>query len=44
VKILKHEKSGKPTSIQVDLLFFGMVNIAAVKCNWFRIQTFTGKA
>jgi len=31
VKILKHEKSGKPiTSIQVDLLFFGKANIAAV--------------
>jgi len=27
---LKHEKSGKPTSIQVDLQFFGKVNIAAV--------------
>ena len=31
VKILKNEKSGKPiTSIQVDLQFFGKVNIAAV--------------
>jgi len=30
VKILKHEKSGKPISIQVDLSFFGKVNIAAV--------------
>jgi len=31
VKILKHEKVGKPIiSIQVDLLFFGKVNIAAV--------------
>jgi len=27
---LKHEKSGKPVSIQVDLLLFGNVNIAAV--------------
>jgi len=30
VKNLKHEKSGKPISIQVDLQFFGKVNIAAV--------------
>jgi len=30
VKILKHEKSGKPINIQVDLLFYGKVNIAAV--------------
>jgi len=30
VKILKHEKSGKPFSIQVDPYFFGKVNIAAV--------------
>jgi len=30
VKILKHEKSGKPISIQVDPLFFGKVNIAVV--------------
>jgi len=27
---LKHKKSGKSISIQVDLLFFGKVNIAAV--------------
>jgi len=45
VKILKHEKSGKPIiSIQVDLLFFGEANIAAVIDSEFRIQTFTGKA
>jgi len=31
MKILKHEKSGKPISIQLDfLVFFGKVNIAAV--------------
>ena len=31
MKILKHEKSGKPIiSIQVDLLFFGKANIVAV--------------
>ena len=30
VKNLKHEKSGKPISIQVDLQFYGKVNIAAV--------------
>ena len=30
VKILKHEKSGKPISTQVDLKSFGKVNIAAV--------------
>ena len=30
MKILKHEKSGKPFSIQVDPSFFGKVNIAAV--------------
>jgi len=30
MKILMHEKSGKPISIQVDLYFFGKVNIAAV--------------
>jgi len=30
MKILKHEKSGKPISIQVDLYFFGKVNIGAV--------------
>jgi len=31
MKILKHEKSGKPISIQVDLQFFrNKVNIAAV--------------
>ena len=30
MKILKHEKSGKPASIQVDLQFFVKVNIAAV--------------
>ena len=31
MKILKHEKSGKPiTSIHLDLLFFGKANIAAV--------------
>jgi len=30
MKILKHEKSGKPISIQVDLLYFGKVNLAAV--------------
>jgi len=30
MKILKHEKSGKPISIQVDLSFCGKVNIAAV--------------
>ena len=30
MKILKHEKSGKPISIQVDLSFFVKVNIAAV--------------
>jgi len=31
VKILNHEKSGKPISIQaVHLLFYGKVNIAAV--------------
>ena len=31
MKILKHEKSGKPIiSIQVDLLFFGKANIAGV--------------
>jgi len=30
-EILKHEKSGKPIiNIQVDLLFFGKANIAAV--------------
>ena len=29
-EILKHEKSGKPIGIQVDLSFFGKVNIAAV--------------
>ena len=30
MKILKHENSGKPVSIQLDLLFFGKANIAAV--------------
>ena len=30
MKILKHEKLGKPISIQVDLYIFGKVNIAAV--------------
>ena len=30
MKILKHEKSGKPISIHVDLWCFGKVNIAAV--------------
>jgi len=30
MKILKHEKSGKPIGIQVDLWFFGKVNVAAV--------------
>jgi len=27
---LKYEKSGKPISIQIDILFFGNVNMAAV--------------
>jgi len=31
MKILEHEKSGKPAiGIQVDLQFFGKVNVAAV--------------
>ena len=30
MNILKHEKSGKPVSIQVDLWFFGKVNFASV--------------
>jgi len=30
MKLLKHEKYGKPISIQVDLWFFGKANIAAV--------------
>jgi len=37
VKILKHEKSGKPISIQVDLLFFGKVNIAAVTDSGYKL-------
>jgi len=38
MKILKHEKSGKPiTSIQVDLRFFGKVNIAAVTDSGYKL-------
>ena len=38
MKILKHEKSGKPIiSIQVDLLFFGNVSIAAVTVSGYKV-------
>jgi len=37
MKILKHEKSGKPISIQVDLKFFGKVNIAAATDSAYKL-------
>ena len=38
MKILKHKKSGKPIiSIQVDLSFFGKVNIAAATDSGYKL-------